>query len=72
MSWLFSHVYLKTDSPMPNHGVEFIVQRADVINYLSEIMDSYCCLVYIVRANKILRVSYAHVAFFGISMFHKG
>lgn len=42
MSWLFPHVYLKTDSPMTSHGVEFIVKIAGVINDLSEIMDSYC------------------------------
>lgn len=57
---------------MPIHGVKFIVKRADVINDLGEIMDSYCCLVHIVRTNKILCVIYGHAAFFGISMFHKG
>lgn len=39
---LFNHVYLKIDSYMTIHSVEFIVKRAGMINDSSEIMDSYC------------------------------
>ena len=40
---LFDHVYLKLDSYMTTHSVEFIVKRPGMINDSSEIMDFYCC-----------------------------